>query len=186
MKRTLVFFLLVLLGTTLFAQTQNCLDFDGIDDYVDCGTASLGGSITVEAWIYPTDVSSDWAGIAGKHNISNERVFWLGQHSTDGVLRFGIYLNGDTETALDTDTAVITNNRWYHIAATYDGHYQKIFVDGELVKSSVDHNTTLPTGTSNYFIGRVPVLCQMVPSRVILTKCESGLMLVPKQRLSKT
>ena len=86
---------------------------------------------------------------------SGEGVFWLGQHSTAGVVRFGIYLTGSdsTETYLDTDGAVLSNNSWYHVAATYDGNYQKIYINGSLVKTSADRNAVLPSGTSEYRIG---------------------------------
>ena len=117
----------------------------------------MGGNITVECWIKPENIDDDWSGFVTKNNNkgSGEGVFWLGQHSTAGVVRFGIYLTGSdaTETYLDTDGAVLSNNSWYHVAATYDGNYQKIYINGSLVKTSADRNAVLPSGTSEYRIG---------------------------------
>ena len=131
------------------------LDLDGTNDYVDCGNEALGGSISVECWLKPAQIATDWVGFVCKNEDkdSGEGVFWLGQHSTDGKVRFGVYLNGTSESYIDTDGAVISNGSWYHVAATYDGNYQKIYINGTLVKTSSDLNTVLPSGTSNYYIG---------------------------------
>jgi hypothetical protein len=122
---------------------------------VDCGNEALGGSISVECWVKPAQIATDWVGFVCKNEdkASGEGVFWLGQHSTDGKVRFGVYLNGSSESYIDTDGAVISNGSWYHVAATYDGSYQKIYINGTLVKTSSDLNTVLPSGTSNYYIG---------------------------------
>ena len=138
------------------ASVNSALDFDGADDYVDCGDAALGGSFSVECWVKPSQIATNWAGFVSKNEdmSSGEGVFWLGQHSTSGVVRFGIYLNGTSENYLDTDAAVIANGSWCHVAATYDGNYQKIYINGSLVKTSSDLNTVLPSGTSNYYMGR--------------------------------
>jgi hypothetical protein len=129
--------------------------FNGSSSYIDAGNGALGGNITVSVWVYPQNISTDWAGIVSKNSgqQSGTAVFWFGQHSTDGALRFGIYLNGSTETPLDTGV-VITNKKWYYLVATYDGHYQKIYVDGKLVAVSSDLNSVLPSNTSNYWIGK--------------------------------
>ena len=64
MKRILLIFGLTTSIITLIAQ-NNCLDFDGTDDYVDCGTINVSGSsITLECWVNVdqfkagTDISS--------------------------------------------------------------------------------------------------------------------------------
>ena len=131
------------------------LDLDGTNDYVDCGNEALGGSISVECWVKPAQIATDWVGFVCKNEdkASGEGVFWLGQHSTDGKVRFGVYLNGTSESYIDTDGAVISNGSWYHVAATYDGNYQKIYINGTMVKTSSDLATVLPSGTSNYYIG---------------------------------
>ena len=62
-------------------------------------------------------------------------------------------MDGVSASSLDTDGAVIANGTWYHVAASYDGNYQKIYINGTLVKTSSDLNTVLSSGTSNYWIG---------------------------------
>ena len=131
------------------------LNFDGVDDYVECGNNSLGGSISVEVWVKPQDISIGWAAFVNKQVVgSTKKVFWIGQHETDGYVRFGVYLDGINETSLDTDSAVITNGEWYHIVGTYDGHYQKIYVNGSLKKTSNDLNSLIPSGNDPYWIGK--------------------------------
>jgi hypothetical protein len=130
------------------------VELDGTGDFVDAGTDSLGGEITIATWINPDNIATNWAGFVSKNGTTDEKVFWLGQHSSDGYIRFGVYPDGNTESSIDTDSAVIANGSWYHIVATYDGNYQKLYVDGELVKTSSDLNTTQTSGTSNYWLGK--------------------------------
>ncbi|MBF4985819.1 hypothetical protein FNJ87_16300, partial [Nonlabens mediterrranea] len=54
MKKTLLLSFLLLGLTTLFAQTQNGLNFDSNDDYVQTSFTGVTGSTnrTFEAWIY--------------------------------------------------------------------------------------------------------------------------------------
>ena len=132
------------------------LRLDGDGDYVDTGRWDLGGKFTVSAWIDPDNVAADWRGFLSKNSINGENVFWFGQHSGDGRVRFGNYLTGSTaETYLDTAGVVVGNDKWQHVAATYDGHFQCIYVNGNLVAISVDRNAYQETGDAPLLIGRI-------------------------------
>lgn len=63
-------------------------------------------------------------------------------------------MDGNTETSLDTTAAQIADDTWSHIAVTYDGHYQKIYVAGDLKETSADRNSALYQGTSSLYIGK--------------------------------
>ncbi len=144
-------------GWTQAGKFGKALLFDGTNDNVTTTMTSIGSSgITISAWIKPSDVTKDWVGFVDKQNAAAGQLdFWFGQHSTNGYLRFGIYLDGTNETALDTTSAVIANGSWYHVAATYDNHFQRIYINGVQVAASSDLNSTLTaTHTSVVRIGR--------------------------------
>ena len=124
------------------------LDLDGNDDEINMGNVPVSGSFTLAFWVKPRDIHRDWAPMLSKFGTQNS--FWVGQHSYDGKLRFGIYLDGSTESYIDTAPGAVVNGRWTHVVCSYDGHHQKIYIDGNLVEQGIDLNTALP-GYSNDF-----------------------------------
>ena len=119
---------------TIVAVSQNnCLDFDGTNDYIDCGTINLSGSaITLECWVYVdqfkggTDISSIMGTETGGHSAFLR--FGDGGWSDDKVqfvLEIGSQTKLNGNTALQEDT-------WYHIAGVYDGSSMKIYINGIL------------------------------------------------------
>ncbi|MDX1446703.1 LamG domain-containing protein, partial [Lishizhenia sp.] len=134
---------LFLLGVS---QAQVGLEFDGANDYVDCGTNSstavTGNALTVEAWIRPT--------YFGGANTSNAVVTRIntGFQDNDGyALSVG---NGGVVTAevgygtttapyavlVSTNPNAVSLNTWSHIAMTFDGSILKIYVNGVLNTSA--------------------------------------------------
>ncbi len=107
-----------------------CLSFDGVDDYVNCGTNTildLTGDLTIEAWIYP----EGW----GDGNYG--RIFERGGPSKGYslLLRNGGGEEGLWFAALGGDNAysnnsVISLNSWQHAAVTRLGASVTFYVDG--------------------------------------------------------
>jgi len=113
------------------------LDFDGVDDTIDVGTASLGitTAISVSAWVKTTatgviriivaedDTGSDrnWLLFLG----SNNKIGWY-LYNTDDTL-VGLYRAAANE---------ITDGDWHHVLGTYDGTSDadgiKLYVDGNV------------------------------------------------------
>lgn len=116
-------------------QIANALDFDGGNDYVDCGNdASLNitGAVTVTAWIKLADagidqkVAGNQDGIAGGYKMtvySNNKVeFEIRDSGNNAVLN----RNEPGGTVLTTDV-------WYHVAGVYfQGNYIRTYVNGDL------------------------------------------------------
>ncbi|MBU1735423.1 MAG: carbohydrate binding domain-containing protein [Verrucomicrobia bacterium] len=107
--------------------------FDGIDDYIDCGTnASLKVSeITMEAWVYsPTTNFSGWNEVAcaeGTYglDISNNRMYPHINTVNQGW-HWCQY------------SAPLSWDGWRHVAFTYDGlNTTKCYRDGELIFTDV-------------------------------------------------
>ncbi|MCD4790280.1 MAG: LamG domain-containing protein, partial [Bacteroidales bacterium] len=157
MKKTAkVLFLLILnfgIFTILIAQ-NNCLDFDGTDDYVNCGNGTnfnITTAITIEAWAkisggsttYPRIVSKAWQG-------PYELTVKLETH----ILQLVLHDNGGSAHYCEGTTNIDDNN-WHHLAGTWDGTVMHVYVDGILDDAyPSSFSGTLKTNTTNVNIGK--------------------------------
>jgi hypothetical protein len=134
-------------------------DHNGFDALINGGDVPVGdaGAISIAFWVKPRNISQNWAGYVSKWTLDDsERTFWLGQHATDGWLRFGIYPGGPTaETALDSGQAILANEEWTHIGCTYDGSIQKIYAGGVEIAASPPRTGGLVDRGGNLRLGIV-------------------------------
>ena len=129
-------------NTTLYAQWipkavgvaggngNNALSFDGVDDYVSLpGGYAIGtSSFTMEAWVYPTEISS-WSrviSLASANNSNTNSIYLNASNGSTGKPSFGV--NDEIITA----TQQIPLNQWTHIAATISGTSVSLYINGEL------------------------------------------------------
>jgi hypothetical protein len=133
-----------------FADNRNALDFDGSNDYVDCGNSASvqrNGTqpLTVEAWVKPA--GGAWVAVVSKlvHTASNEgySLEILNQNKVSLILG-----NNSSDWNLVTSNTALTPGAWSHIAATYDGSTVKVYVNGLLDKSSTWTNGITDSGTN--------------------------------------
>jgi parallel beta-helix repeat protein len=118
----------------------NALDFDGIDDYVNCGntqTLNINNSITICAWIkyhtmnyWSQVIVGKWASIT-----SSSYVLYL-YNLTGGIIGkpgFSVCYNNDlhSDISLQADT-------WYFIAGTFNQQTDeyKLYLNGVVIYSS--------------------------------------------------
>ena len=115
-----------------FSQQGAALDFDGVNDYVSCGSI-LPVSYTKEAWIYVKSLNSQNNIISGGDS-DGLHAFWI--PSSSGKLSAGH--NGDWY-ALE-DTVPLSINTWHHVAVTYDAASttMKLYRDGQLRSTRTD------------------------------------------------
>ncbi len=137
----------------------SALNFDGLDDYVDCGNdARLDPThgATVEAWVKFNQLPSAAGHIMEIAARSGGGTDLDLQIETDN--RFKFFIGPGTVAVSNT---VAEAGRWYHIAGTYEASsYVKIYVDGVLEKTtstSIIRNTNnndFCIGQSGYWPGR--------------------------------
>jgi len=104
----------------------SCLEFDGVDDYVNCGnddSLNITDAITIEAWIYwkvPHDVGQ-YDGIVWKksNNDPSQAATYALALYNDEKFRLRIFGSGGNGIFLISNTQVSLNS-WQHLIGTYD------------------------------------------------------------------
>lgn len=134
------------------------LEYDGKDDYVDCGNDSslaLKTEFTLCAWIFRKTDSGDWERILAKSD-DKEYDYWLQlkpyEHSASGgvVLQEGAqirHLDGIQGTPVPL-------NQWVHLTLVYDGNRLAAYRNGVLDKSRAISGL-IRTSSRPLFIGRL-------------------------------
>jgi hypothetical protein len=139
--------------TRVNADNNHSLDFDGANDYVNCGNGSsvqiTGTALTIEAWIradaWKTNV---WeGGIVVKEGSSSGYMLRCGDN---GRVSFA-WGNGSTWKEVTSNTVLLTG-RWYHLACVYNGTTSKIYVDGKEVVS-VSFTGSIATTSNSLWLG---------------------------------
>ena len=133
----MIFILFSLISYHTNAQSGAALNFDGIDDYVDCGNNTsvqiTGSQITLEAWIKPAawQTNSFQGSIINKELNSSNGGYML-RCGNNGQLSFAFSIGG-TWVEIQSASGAMTLNNWYHVCGTYDGTTQSLYINGILV-----------------------------------------------------
>ncbi|NEQ72114.1 MAG: hypothetical protein F6K23_02895 [Okeania sp. SIO2C9] len=139
----------------------SCLSFDGNkDNYIEVpGTTDdlkISGDLTVEAWVYITETSSDWVGIVGK--------------GTGNGINYGLWYDSDSDLFQQYTSPgnsiwnvqkarSLKLNKWYHLTGVSDQSKNQTFLymDGKEIarrseaKTSVESDQPLWIGyATNY------------------------------------
>jgi hypothetical protein len=114
-------------------QVSGALEFDGVDDYVDCENtfASVVGSATksIMAWVKP-DSSSAGARIVTLYRRSDSSSgFAIGLSGTTANWS-SLYMKGAYSYELLDSGVPVTENEWTHIALVQNGAQVDIYVNG--------------------------------------------------------
>ncbi|NQE46008.1 hypothetical protein C5S31_08300 [ANME-1 cluster archaeon GoMg2] len=143
------------------------LSFDGVDDYVDCGSDTfdnIGAAVTVEAWIKPTDANGN-VFEGGQTNDYNDFFrFQVYGGKVQFALRTGSATRYDirTDNNARTGSEIIFTGVWQHLVGVADGvNAPKIYLNGveqstiQLVSPDYTKGLGDMVGTGNkYFIGK--------------------------------
>ncbi|NOT57245.1 MAG: hypothetical protein HOP18_21795 [Deltaproteobacteria bacterium] len=140
------------------------LSFDGVNDRVtvnDATSLDLTTGMTLEAWVYPTAPMRGWRGIVQKEGAGGN-VYYLHANSLQNRPATGMRIGSERQLQ---GTTQVPLNTWTHLAATYDGATQRLYVNGVLVASRAQTGSIAGSGSplriggnsvwGEYFQGRI-------------------------------
>ena len=131
---------------------NNALIFDGINDYVNCGTdpsLTLLDAITMEAWVFPTSHLNYPRIVKFGVSESNNQGIHL-QLTTSDVFRF--YIGDGAVRRYASKQGNL--NEWTHLVGTFDGQNVILYMNGVFVDASAFSNvTTISYNNSSRYIG---------------------------------
>jgi hypothetical protein len=107
------------------------LEFDGSDDYVDCGNDSslnINGEITVAAWVKTTSTAHGY--FVSKGTAYDEIGHYAIGQEYNVPLTFQFEIAGSGG-AVELDSNIAVNDgQWHHIVGVYDDSVLKVYIDG--------------------------------------------------------
>jgi len=124
-------------GPTYSSANGGTIVFDGTDDYVNCGTITNGGKITVNAWI-------KFSIAASQHIVDSASNTWHLALLSDNRPYFW---NGTT---YHTAAQVLSISTWYMITGVQSSTLD-VYVNGRLSQSLASN---INVGSGNVNIGR--------------------------------
>ena len=126
------------------------LDFNGADDYVDCGNSpslDLREAVTIEAWVHPHTSPQIDCGIAGKHFANYLLTFYRSGY-------YGYIGGGGNNAGAGVPGPDSGVGSWHHIVYSFDGETMKAYADGGLPGAKTSATSTIPAG-GKFYIGCV-------------------------------
>ena len=135
-------------GPTFSNTNGGVINFDGTDDYVDCGNvlASLT-NLTLECFVKFGTQSTSYNGIISKtlSNANGYEIRTAGYTSTTTTAQFRYV--GDNGSP---DFGALTNGVWYHLVATGILGLQLVYINGSIYNSGTYAGT--PSANSNSLV----------------------------------
>jgi hypothetical protein len=133
---------------------SGALVLDGVNDHAVLPALTLGGDMTVEAWVYADGAPGTWSRVVDLGNGQANGNLVLGFESNTGRLFFEAY-NGGTSLGRVTATEALPTGSWQHVAATVSSaNVVTLYVNGVAIRSG--SLTAAPTqlSRSSNFVGR--------------------------------
>ncbi len=135
-------------GATFAAgKVDQAFSFDGVNDFVQIPNAALNNmpAGTIDMWIFPTANGTAAFGFgktwfAKQHNNVNSYAIFAFKSPTDSRALF--HLNNQAPDVVGATP--LTLNTWHHVAATWDGSFIRVYVDG-VQEGVVASSASLPS-----------------------------------------
>ena len=142
----------IFLSIEINAQTENALNFDGINDYVSLPSSThnqIVSSGTLEAWIKTSDNNSNYRGIVLRSNhyglflYNNKLATYVWGGNAPGLI---CPVNGPT----------LNDGKWHHVALTFEigvANGSQLYLDGAPLGGTFKLDTYQSAATYSFQIG---------------------------------
>tara|TARA_B100000508_G_scaffold60116_1_gene46729 strand:+ start:7537 stop:10572 length:3036 start_codon:yes stop_codon:yes gene_type:complete len=144
-------------GLLSISHAQTALDFDGVNDIVDCGnslSSDLAGSttISVEAWVNPSTTTGLGVIISNyNYPTANSELQFLLRRDAD---EYYFQISGTSVGfGLKTGPGTVATSQWQHVAGTWDGSTMRIYLDGVEMNTQATTAISLRTTANKVGIG---------------------------------
>ena len=129
--------------------------FDGTDDYMSASAVlSTGTTMSWSLWMKTTDTSG-WSGIISS-NVDPGYDSWIFRRNTDDTYEWVVDWGSHSE----FPAAAVEDNKWHHVAGTYDGTTIKLYLDGVLYDS--DSESSHDIACTGIYLGTYDVSSTLV------------------------
>ena len=137
-------------STFMFPQATH-LNFDGVNDLVNCGTTLNTvldplNTITVEAWVRPS-TNTGLGVIVGNYANPNQSSMQFLLRRDTNTYTFWIQGTGAFQNVIATNSVIL--NTWQHVVGVWNGSDLKIYVDGVLAGTTIGVNDSSFATTTN-------------------------------------
>ena len=130
------------------------INFDGTDDYVNCGNpgaSNIGTNGTVCVWVNPSDLVNDRF-IWSKNATGGSTTYVTARLASSGKVAFALYGSwGWSPTIYTVNPLVI--GEWTHLAFTWYTDGLALYRDGVLQNTAVESGTWGGGGTNSLWFG---------------------------------
>lgn len=97
-------------------QINSALSFDGVGGYVQMGTNTVTGPLTISAWVYMTNGQNGTIIYDSDNDSTHGWFLWV-----TNAASINVRVAATTTDLERSGAAVIPTNAWFHILATWDG-----------------------------------------------------------------
>jgi hypothetical protein len=147
-------------GPTFNSGNGGSIVFDGSNDNINLGdptSLNITGSVSIESWVYPTDVTTGaFKKIAGRWD-DNKKSYKIAIISSNSKFYIDVSRFGTEDIYIQSDQSAIANV-WQYIVGTYTSGASpslNIYVNGQLSNGTLIGTvpSSLYSGTSTFYIG---------------------------------
>ena len=134
----------------------SCADFDGTDDYIDCGTPSSLDSLsafTISFWFQLDSLATDH-NLISKGLYSSAYSFFIQARPSQapGVNKSyhaRLTTDGSTSTVINSAQTTWTTSDWYHLVLVYTGSEAGYYINGDQLGAFTAFSGTVGPGATS-------------------------------------